>query len=332
VRSNKGRGTTIKVSLPLRPLAPTPSTSLRTSSQDHSSLQASVGFFGFGALETYPTTDPSMARANRRLLSSIKRYCIQFGVSVQMTDDALDSNALIHIVSEQALKRLFQTNDRDLQLSLLSTDSLRKPMIVICATRDSASRLRSGHLGTGLPDTTQYLWLPIGPVKLSGALTTCMYCGDRSLRDIKNADRQSNTILAKFLIENRSNAAVLGATQAWSGIVEKADGPAQTPPYTDIVFYQQDEGRGDMNGVDSTITSVMDENLQGPQSPRLKRSGSEVADKSLTSSLSLRMQINRATTTPCVSTGTVSLLLVDDNVRTCRSSFLRMSLTNRAGY
>ena len=182
VRSNKGRGTTVKVSLPLRSLASTTPTKSRASSLDLSSPPASVGFFGFGSIENDPATEPAKAKANRRLLSSMKRYCMQLGLPVYAADDNMDSNATVHIISEQALKRLSLRHEKDLRLSLLSADNLRKPMIIVCTTRDSALKLRAGPLGCSLPNRTQYLWLPIGPAKLAAALSACRtYHGDLPL-------------------------------------------------------------------------------------------------------------------------------------------------------
>jgi hypothetical protein len=176
VRSNKGRGTTVKVSLPLKSLAPAPSGDSSGDSNDASqdppapSPPESVGFFGFGTPEANSAAGPTKAKASRRLLNSMKRYCQQLGVPVYATDDDTNNSASIHVVSEHALENSSQINDRDSRRSLLATNNLWKPIIVICATRESASRLRSGPLGRGLPNTTQYLWLPIGPAKLAAAL------------------------------------------------------------------------------------------------------------------------------------------------------------------
>jgi hypothetical protein len=178
VRSNKGRGTTVKVSLPLKSLAPAPSMDSSDASHDSSvpPPPESVGFFGFGTPEANSTTGPTKAKASRRLLNSMKRYCQQLGVPVYTTDDDTNNSASIHVVSEHALENSSQVNDRDSRRSLLATDNLWKPIIVICATRESASRLRSGPLGRGLPITTQYLWLPIGPAKLAAALAVRGKC------------------------------------------------------------------------------------------------------------------------------------------------------------
>ena len=173
MRSNKGQGTTVKVSLPLQSLPPTPSTKSRTGSLDLTSPPASVGFFGFGIIETDATQEPTKVKAKKRLLSSVKRYCMELGLPVYAADDNLDSNATIHIISEQALKRLAQADEKDLRRSLLSANSLRKPIIVICTTRNSALKLQSGESGLSLPRSTQYLWLPIGPAKLAAALSAC---------------------------------------------------------------------------------------------------------------------------------------------------------------
>jgi hypothetical protein len=176
VRSNKGRGTTVKVSLPLKSVAPAPSGDSSGDSNDASQDSSappppeSVGFFGFGTPEANSAAGPTKAKASRRLLNSMKRYCQQLGVPVYATDDDTNNSASIHVVSEHALENSSQINDRDSRRSLLATNNLWKPIIVICATRESASRLRSGPLGRGLPNTTQYLWLPIGPAKLAAAL------------------------------------------------------------------------------------------------------------------------------------------------------------------
>jgi hypothetical protein len=170
VRSNKGRGTTVKVSLPLKSLAPAPSLNSSEVSQVSSSSHESVGFFGFGTPEASSTTGPTKAKASRRLLNSMKRYCTQLGVPVYATDDDTTNSASIHILSEHALENSSQIHDGDSRRSTLATNNLQKPIIVICATGASASRLRSGPLGRGLPSTTQYLWLPIGPAKLAAAL------------------------------------------------------------------------------------------------------------------------------------------------------------------
>lgn len=185
VRSSKGRGTTVKVSLPLQSLPSTPSTKSRTNSLDLTSPPASVGCFGFGVIEIDPETEPVRAKANRKLLTSIKRYCMELGLPVYAADDNLDSNATVHIISEQALWRLSQTDEKKLRHSLLSTDSLQKPMIIICTTRNSALKLQSGKLGHSLPHSTQYLWLPIGPAKLAAALSACRTYRENCPRRLK---------------------------------------------------------------------------------------------------------------------------------------------------
>jgi hypothetical protein len=172
VRSNKGRGTTVKVSLPLKSLAPAPSGDPSDASHNFPTPPPpeSVGFFGFGTPEANASTGPTKAKASRRLLNSMKRYCQQLGVPVYATDDDTNHSASIHVVSEHALENSSQINERDSRRSLLAASNLWKPIVVICATRESASRLRSGPLGRRLPGTTQYLWLPIGPAKLAAAL------------------------------------------------------------------------------------------------------------------------------------------------------------------
>lgn len=59
---------------------------------------------------------------------------MELGLPVYAADDNLDSNATVHIISEQGLRRLSQTNEEDLRHSLLSAESLRKPMIIVCTS------------------------------------------------------------------------------------------------------------------------------------------------------------------------------------------------------
>jgi signal transduction histidine kinase len=316
VRSNRGRGTTVKVSLPLRPLASTPPAQSRASSLDLTSPPASVGFFGFGTMEVDPAAEPTKAKANRRLLSTMKRYCMQLGLPVYAADDNINSNASIHIVSEQALKHLSLAKEEDVRRSLLSADSLRTPMIIICSTRDSALKLRSGPLGCSLPHRTQYLWLPVGPAKLATALSACRtYHEQVNVETTEDTDADVN--LAGVCKGAEADAVAMeGATLGPPDATEEQAGRTEPPSFRDIslsLLKDEDKGAGIVSPVLPIDDAVKASMLQVPRSS-VGRTGSDVTEKSITSALPLRAQINRASTTPAVTTQTFSLLLVDDNV------------------
>lgn len=316
MRSNKGRGTTVKVSLPLRPLVSTPTTKSRAGSLDLTSQSASVGLFGFGSIERDHATEPNITKASRRLLSSMKRHCMQLGLPVYAADDNPNSNATVHIISEQALKRLPRTNDKDLRGSLLSAGSLRKPMIVICNTRDSALKLRYDPLGYSLPDSTQYLWLPVGPAKLSGALSACRTYLEAIPATTTIKIRNTDGMLVDVLKGGGPDVAIIdGALRVTPDAIEEEKGGRAKPlSFRDISLRLNDEDRGNgpLNPILPSGVSVNGSMLQVPQSPRPVRSGSETLAKMSVTSLPPRGQMVRTSTEPC--TKPFSLLLVDDNV------------------
>jgi len=319
LRSNQGRGTTVKVSVPLRKALSSSSVSSRDASRERSSLPASVGFFGFGDALATSAKGSDHAKGNMRLLNSMKRYCTQLGISLHATDDNMNSAAATHVVSEQALQALLEAKDEKLRQSLFSTENLRKSMIVICATRESASELRSGPLGRSLPGATQYLWLPIGPIKLSGALSMRrMYCPNVSW-----PVNETDNLAEEMLAENQPNEAVVGAsTETIPETVEakveetqdehEREGGAPARPSRSAVVVPRTQ---DQDKVIVNPGSTAGEKTQLPQRYRQSRSGSEAQDQSINDSLPLRTQMHRANTAPSsASKHPVSLLLVDDNV------------------
>lgn len=172
VRSSKGVGTTVKVSLPLRCAPPASSSDGIARSFELPSPRVSVGFLGFGVLGTDASQDKVRYEGSKRLLGSLKRTCKQLGMGVVAFDDGLDNNASIYIAREQnhLPGQFSMTSDSNLRRSLLAT---REPLIMICASRESALRLRSSMKTLSLVIRTQFLWPPIGPTKLISAISAC---------------------------------------------------------------------------------------------------------------------------------------------------------------
>jgi hypothetical protein len=237
---------------------------------------------------------------------------MELGLPVYAADDNLDSNATVHIISEQALRRLSQTNEEDLRRSLLSADSLRKPMIIVCTTRDSALKLQSGALGRSLPHSTQYLWLPIGPAKLAAALSAC-----RTYDEDLATEPKADIILAGVLKESEVDGAALNeATQVVSSATKAEDSRIETPSIKDIGLdlEEKDEDGGIVSPFFPRDVAATGSVLQAPRSNQPSRSGSEVPEKPLVPSLPIRTQMTRASSAGRANTETFSLLLVDDNV------------------
>lgn len=128
--------------------------------------------------------EPLKSEADHRLFSNLKRRCKQLGLSVHSSDQGPDKTVSVFIVRKQEIERSDQTDSKNARRTLLSTDNFDKPMVVICTTRDSALRLRSIPIAASLPRTTQYLWLPIGPAKLAGALSACCMYYEQAALDV----------------------------------------------------------------------------------------------------------------------------------------------------
>lgn len=125
---------------------------------------------------------------------------------------------------------------------------------------------------------------------------------------------RADVIVESALKEGDSDAAVIGAGRALSSDSGVEKDLVQTPPPKEIALNLRDESQGTTKSPGSTIVFVDNAILRVPHLHRPEKSGSEVVDKPIVSSLPLQTKIHRASTEPAVSTGTLSLLLVDDNV------------------
>lgn len=314
MRSTQGVGTTVRVSVPLRRPLLTPTAVATTSLADLSFLNVSVRFLGFGALDTDPTAEPLRSKANKRLLNSLKRGCRQLGLPICATDDNLDNNAAISVVQMEALEGLSQTNDGGVRHSLLSSNNLRRPLVVICPTRDSALKLRVTPVASSFPSGAQYIWHPVGPVKLADAISNCCMSYNQVA---VNVDVIESGIADLLLVNPRTgdghSAAALDAPQ--SSPSHEAANSAHVQPDVDQNLASVDSFK---NGASSDFASAdygaVHETGEVSQPAMHKRSGSEASSRPSIPSIQIRTQIGRATTAPYRSAWALSLLLVDDNV------------------
>lgn len=168
MRSAKGLGTTVKVVLPVR---------CPSSGKDGPhhikppSCNAGIGFIGFGSLDNDEAKDTVHSEGSKRLLSSLSRTCKQLDLPCAATNDAFESTASIYVIREQEKTpgQFSMASDSKLRRSLLAT---RKPLIFICASRESTMRLKS-IMALDFVNNIQYLWPPIGPTKLINAISAC---------------------------------------------------------------------------------------------------------------------------------------------------------------
>lgn len=332
VRSSKGMGTTIRMSMPLRrpPLALTTEMSTNLMSVELSS--ASVRFLGFGATERDSTMEPLKSEADNRLFSNLKRCCEQLGLSVRSPDDGPDNTVSVFIVQGQEIERYGQTDGKDARRTLLSTDNFDKPMVVLCTTRDSALRLRSVPIAASLPGTTQYLWLPIGPAKLAAALSACcMYYEQAALDSRKINSGKADLRLVNPRADAPSSAALLHATQPSSSMPNEGAGiSAYVLPR---ITKGQPLGASKMDGtvadIDAVDVAVGHEVTQMSQPSLYIRRGSDAVTRPSTPPMRIRKQIDRAMTAPYRGARALSLLLVDDNVSTIPRLLIPQTLANQ---
>lgn len=167
VQSRIGDGTTVVVSLPLRGTQPPPSSTPTTIECNLAGLNH-VKFIGFGCNKADSTEQDLGSKAEKRLLNSLERYCKQMGLSTAGDDVTLNDFASLHIIREQALV------SSSPQRLVFAAQQPKTLVIVICATRASALRQRVASSNVWLPLRTEYLWLPIGPMKLANAVKACM--------------------------------------------------------------------------------------------------------------------------------------------------------------
>lgn len=274
----------------------TPTAVATTSLADLSFLNVSVGFLGFGALDTDPTAEPLRSKANKRLLNSLKQGCRQLGLPISAIDDHLENNASIYIVQMEALEGLFLTNHGGVRHSVLSSNNLRRLLVVICPTRDSALKLRSTPVATSFPSGAQYIWHPVGLVKLADAISNCCMSYNQVAVDV---DVIESGIADLLLVNPRTEAA--NSTHVQPDV-------DQNPASVD----------SSKNGASSDFTSTdyeaVHETNEASQPAMHRRSGSEASSRASIPFTQFRTQIGRTTTVPYRIAGALSLLLVDDNV------------------
>jgi hypothetical protein len=127
-----------------------------------------------------------------------------------------------------------------------------------------------------------------------------------------------------MLDENGSDATAVGTktetVDAKTEIAEseEEDVPTQTTNSTNVVSAIRDKGKGAETLADATTNhSVNGERLKSlPISPRAEMSGSgSEGDEPIYSPLALRARMSSGSAAPRAGAETMSLLLVDDNVR-----------------
>lgn len=318
VRSSRGVGTTVKVSVPLRHPITTSAAVATTALANISSSNASVGFHGFGALVTDPTAKLLKSKANTKLLNSLKLGCKQLGLTICASDDTLDHAVDIFIVQMEALERLTKSDDQGPQHSLLSSSGLRRHLIIICPTRDSALKFLSSPMGKSFPSTAQCIWLPVGPGKLAGAISSsCMYYKPAAVEFHITEPGIADISSVETRIDDGYATAVLDTVKSPVTARVAANAAHILPDIVDCRSLVDARNIDASTSIKPTSPEAVREDKVSHLSQTLlpKRSGSDTATRPSTLSAQLLTQMNRSATAPYGGAGALSLLLVDDNVR-----------------
>jgi hypothetical protein len=164
VRSNKGIGTSVKVSLPLR-AGP-------ASSMGHFVLEKPAPFAALAVLwGLQDSNDQGTTQypAEIMLRKSIVDCCSQLGVRLCNIDDPDVNQADFYIIHEPELEKHGHIGDKDNKHLPPGLSTQDRPVILISSTRIAPPRPGSSP---PLPPNTQRLFLPIGPIKLATAIST----------------------------------------------------------------------------------------------------------------------------------------------------------------
>ncbi|KAK6425947.1 hypothetical protein LTR95_016181 [Oleoguttula sp. CCFEE 5521] len=105
----------------------------------------------------------------RQLADVLRAMCHQLGMQLNRAADAPTGTPTVRLVHESVLER---SNSKEGEAT---SQLLREPSVIICATRASALRLRKETRHRPSTDWAhQFIWQPVGPTKLTSAIAGCL--------------------------------------------------------------------------------------------------------------------------------------------------------------
>ncbi|KAK3673899.1 hypothetical protein LTR78_006101 [Recurvomyces mirabilis] len=174
--------------------------------------------------------------AQSRQTSSLQKTCTSLGLHVRGTNDSRDEEMVVCIVHERDLKTAFSTNVMPTRAHLMQ-EMYRNDtaLIVVCQTRAAALTFKARPGTIPVPSDAQFLWLPIGAVKLASTISACIavlknkgagmngrspsdnaskqYGGSRTARGARNTDRSFFRFTRPELARHETQTATLSIAQ-----------------------------------------------------------------------------------------------------------------------
>ncbi|KAK5723056.1 hypothetical protein LTR17_014017 [Elasticomyces elasticus] len=317
VQSEKGRGTTMTVVVPIE--VGRPSKAKRSLSAVAESLDGRrVGILGFGDARTAAdaeTADGSRHElARTKLLQSIRLSCEQLGLDVrQNTEDAE-----LYIIAEADLSTYAQSKQ------LTSTEGTRsgldKPLVVVCNSAISVRQLRTSSAAAGFTtERLEYTAQPLGTISLGKAIRNCLST-DSNVRDFSTSHQDATVGAASPRtvetirpyqndgIDERSGRLPIRVRTSHSSSASDQHQPP-LPPITDMPSPHPLQ-----RVANSTVAAQPDATSDGYLSTRSKSTGDRPLTPRAVEQVSSGKDPVTSNVRSVIAPSGLSLLLVDDNV------------------
>lgn len=196
VKSKRGQGTSICVTLPLRSATVSKDEVAILALSTRKWLGTITDFIGFSTTEDSGLASAvSHSDAQQRLSSSLHDIIRHLGLRprpVAQRADARRQPPDLRIIQISEPYGQSQSSADNSAAAISSLQSLLDtPSVVICATRASALRLRDACAIAGIAGDAQFLWRPIGPSKLATAIVATM---SPAWKDLNIAERNTAEI------------------------------------------------------------------------------------------------------------------------------------------
>ncbi|KAK4579829.1 hypothetical protein LTR86_000030 [Recurvomyces mirabilis] len=174
--------------------------------------------------------------AQSRQKSSLEKTCTSLGLHVRGINDSTVEEIVVCIVHERDLKTAFSTNSMPTRAHLMHEMYRNNTaLIVVCQTRAAALTFKASPGSIPVPSDAQFLWLPIGAVKLASTISACVavlknkgagmnerspsdnaskqYGGSRTARGARNTGRSFFRFTRPELARHETQTATLSIAQ-----------------------------------------------------------------------------------------------------------------------
>ncbi|KAK3624184.1 hypothetical protein LTR22_024090 [Elasticomyces elasticus] len=320
VQSEKGRGTTMTVVVPIEVGRPSKAKKLLGAVAESLS-GCSVGILGFGDArigadaETADGTRHELART--KLLQSTRLSCEQLGLDVKQMNNDNVPDADVYIIAEADLSRYAQS--KQLTSAEGTRYGLDKPLVVVCNSAISVRQLRASSAAAGFTtERLEYTAQPLGTTSLGKAIRNCLST-DSTARDLV-INPQDATVGAASPrtvetirpyqhdgIDERSGRLPIRVRAFHSSSASDQDQPP-LPPITDMPSPHPLQ-----RVANSTVAAQPDATSDGYLSTRSKSTGDRPLTPRAVEQVSSGKDPVTSNAKSVIAPSGLSLLLVDDN-------------------